>query len=425
MKKIFSIGIDIPSEDVEYVNINSTTSLSDVDIVIFRPVLNNNMTHWRTELYHFVSKVGGTLFVILSEKIYHSSNYCNYDSLDFIGAYLNPIKGSVVKSTNPIVLELFDNFHDLLSYEIFIYSTNSNIKYTPLFETIKQDRMLGAYRIINKGEIILLPNINFDSLQEYDKDEDFYYWGEKAKKKAKILIHCFLKICHFLKNDDGETKSPKPEWIKNEKFNLQKSEGIKCSISKKEEELETIQTDLLNLNSEFEEEESLKDLLFETGKPLEKAVRKALQILGYNAEGYNDGILELDQVILSPEGHRFIGECEGKDNKDIDISKFRQLSESLNADFAREEVDEKAYGLLIGNPQRLLKPEERTLSFTNKCKIGAERDKIGLITTVDLFHVCRYISENNDIDFAAECRKAIFNQLGKEIEFPKIPETEK
>ena len=62
----------------------------------------------------------------------------------------------------------------------------------------------------------------------------------------------------------------------------------------------------------------------------------------FKAENFDDGKLELDQVITSPEGVRFIGECEGKDNKQIDITKFRQLSDSLNEDFERENVNEKA-----------------------------------------------------------------------------------
>lgn len=114
------------------------------------------------------------------------------------------------------------------------------------------------------------------------------------------------------------------------------------------------------------------DLLYESGKALENAVIKALKILGYHAENYNDGTLELDQVITSPENERYIGECEGKDNKDIDIGKFRQLQDSLNEDFQRDDVKDKAFGLLFGNPQRLINPTERTLDFTEKCKRGAE-----------------------------------------------------
>lgn len=165
-------------------------------------------------------------------------------------------------------------------------------------------------------------------------------------------------------------------------------------------------------------------MLFETGKSLENAVTKALKILGYSAEGYDDGRLELDQIIISPEGDRFIGECEGKDNKDIDVSKFRQLQDALNEDFAREEVNEKAYGILFGNPQRVINPLDRMLDFTEKCKRGAEREKIALVKTPDLFNVVKHVLESGDEKFKAECRKAIKEQLGKVIEFPTIEEKE-
>ncbi|MDN5477993.1 MAG: hypothetical protein L0G39_13735, partial [Chryseobacterium sp.] len=168
-------------------------------------------------------------------------------------------------------------------------------------------------------------------------------------------------------------------------------------------------------------EEILLDLIFESGKPLENAVLRALEILGYKAENYDDGVLELDQVIISPENYRYIGECEGKDNKSIDITKFRQLQDSLNEDFQREEIEEKAFGLLFGNPHRNIQIENRGDFFTTKCLKGAEREKIGLVKTIDLFFICKYLSENDDESFKKECRETIHQNLGKIVEFPKIP----
>jgi len=195
----------------------------------------------------------------------------------------------------------------------------------------------------------------------------------------------------------------------------------KKAIDKNTKEIEKIKLRNEKLQVELEEEQALKDLLFEQGKPLENAVIESLKVLGYEAENYDDGELELDQVINSPEGQRFIGECEGKDNKDINITKFRQLLESLNADFAREEVEEKAFGILFGNPERLKNPAERTLDFTKKCKICAEREKIALIKTTDLFVVTKYLKENKDTAYQKACRKAIHDGLGKIVRFPSIP----
>lgn len=188
---------------------------------------------------------------------------------------------------------------------------------------------------------------------------------------------------------------------------------IEKEIEKNDMEIEKIKLKNTKLKEELENENVLKDLLFEQWKPLENAVIKALHILGYEAENYNDGELELDQVIISPEKHRFIGECEGKDNKDINITKFRQLLESLNADFARDDIEEKALGILFGNPERLKTPIERTLDFTQKCKIWADREKIALVKTSDLFVVVNYLRENKNEKFRKACRQAILMDLVK------------
>lgn len=161
-------------------------------------------------------------------------------------------------------------------------------------------------------------------------------------------------------------------------------------------------------------------LLYETGKPLENAVSKALKILGYvQAENYNDGKLELDQVIVSPEGDRFIGECEGKDSTAINVDKFRQLNDSLYEDFQREEVQEKANGIIFGNPQRLSEPDKRTLTFTEKCINNARREKVGLVLTMDLFKAAKRVADTGDEEYARKCRQAIKEQLGEVVVFPE------
>ena len=64
-----------------------------------------------------------------------------------------------------------------------------------------------------------------------------------------------------------------------------------------------------------------------------------MEILGYKAENYNDGNLELDHIVTSPEGDRFIGEAEGKDTSAINIDKFRQLAVNIQEDLQRDEVE--------------------------------------------------------------------------------------
>ena len=209
--------------------------------------------------------------------------------------------------------------------------------------------------------------------------------------------------------------------MSNEKYLGEKEKSLYDSINNNIKKIKIIQQKNEKLKIELEDERILKNLLFEQGKPLERAVIKALEILGYKAENYDDGDLEMDQVIVSPEKNRYIGETEEKDTKDVNITKFRQLVDALNADFAREEVTDRAFGILFGNAERLKEPEKRKLDFTTKCKSGAEREKIALVKTIDLFVIAKYLNENKDGKFKKNCRNAIHNGLGKILVFPDIP----
>ncbi len=161
--------------------------------------------------------------------------------------------------------------------------------------------------------------------------------------------------------------------------------------------------------------------MYETGHYLEDAVISALKVIGYEAKEFDDGTLQVDQVITSPEGIRFLGECEGKENKAIAIDKIKQLVGNLSEDLDKNDSVEIARGLLFGNPQRLLPVNERTVDFTDKCKNFARIHHIGLIKTADLFFIVKYLHENSDEQFKAACRDAILKQLGGVIKFPDIP----
>lgn len=464
MKELSNVGLDIPSNHENFINLDSINSLSATDIAVFSPnmrltdystygadnyegkVLYNkessskiidHIKHWNTELLDFV-KNGGTLFIILCKKedffIYTGSktfsgtgknrqttnevkSCTNYDFLPFRSSIeFYSANGKTVIPNSSLVTNLYLNSKNYFSFETYIKGekiTNS------IFTTRNKDRILGTSLKFDEGFVIFIPSISFDlpKFTKYIEKTHKSIWTSEAIKAGKIFINSLVEIDKALRK--AEDKTPKPTWLQNGDFNLSAAIKTESLIKGNEKEILKKEKENESLKKILEEQESLKDLLFESGEQLENAVTKALHILGYKAENYNDGELELDQIILSPEGERFIGECEGKDTKDIDVSKFRQLLDGLNADFEKETVVEKAFGLLIGNPQRLINPMERTLSFTQKCLTGAEREKIGLIKTQDLFMVCRHIIENNDKNFALKCRKAILGQLGKIIEFPK------
>jgi hypothetical protein len=468
MKIVKGIGFSIPSENDDYIALDSFSSLADTDIAIFNADLsltsysnydNSNSNsgeyegkklynkessvsikehskHWKNELLHFVEN-GGTLFVILNTKkdfyvysgtktisgtgrsqksTYHVSPFSNYDFLPFDKIEYNVAIGKTIIPQLDIVKDFYKHFKELLSFEVYLKSEHIS---KGIFSTKKNDRILGANLKVKNGHLVFLPNISFgdEKYSNYDEENNTEKWNDEGKRLGKILVSCIVEIDKTLKSEKQIT--PKPNWLENSKFDLKESQNTKKQILKITTDIEEHKKQLVNLESVLGEQENLKDLLFETGTPLELAVIKALHIMGYKAENYDDGQLELDQIILSPEGDRFIGECEGKDNKDIDVTKFRQLLDGLNADFEKENVTEKAFGLLFGNPQRLINPSDRNLDFTLKCKSGAKREKIGLIKTTDLFDVCKIITENNDLEYAKKCRLSVIEQMGNLIKFPE------
>jgi len=459
MKKIVGVGFFIPSEEDDYIKFDSQSSLSDFDIAIFYPSFSKtnyrrdypttyagkdlydhessiqiaeNALHWANEIKSMLDN-SKNVYVILcpredfyihtGEKQYSGTGrsqkatnivtgFYNYKFLPSNIGDISNSSGQIIVPLHSAVKQFYEAFQDYMNYECYIKPSHENP--TVLFTTKSKDKVLGLVQKKDKGSIILLPNI-----QLTDEDK---FMGELTKediKLGKIFIDHILKID---KTISGEfSKTPSPDWVNHKNYEIKEAELTKERIEEKKTKISQIEQEIEHLNLNLENQENLKGLLYETGKALENAVIQALKLLGYTTENFNDGTLELDQVINSPEGHRYIGECEGKDNKDIDISKFRQLQDSLNEDFQREEISEKAYGILFGNPQRLVSPSKRTLDFTEKCKNGADREKIGLIKTADLFKVAKYLLENKDEIFKELCRKEIHNQLGKVVKFPAIP----
>jgi len=461
MKIVIGVGFTIPSTEDDFLEFDSNGSLSDADIAIFDPSfdqlssyhldypestfrgkdlynidssfkIRDHTSHWTNEINSFL-KEGKTVFISLSEKkefFIHSGkkqtsgtgrnqkvtnlvdDYDNYKFLSPIHYSINNAKGSKIFPYSPLVKNLYECCKDCFEFQAYIQSNNEIKNF--LFATKNKDKILGAELKVSNGNIVFIPAMSYP-LEFTDKDGE---WSPDAVTFGKRLKACLIEISNSLTKNNETT--PTPDWANTQSYLLKDSQATKAKIENLKENIVSVQLEIENLENVLHEQELLKNLLFETGKPLELSVIKALKILGFNAENYNDGMLEIDQLIVSPEGDRYIGECEGKDNKDIDISKFRQLLDSLNEDFSREEVQEKAFGILFGNPQRLLKPNDRKLDFTEKCKRASEREKIALIKTADLFTVSKYLIEQNDDTYRIACRKAIKDQLGHIVKFPEV-----
>lgn len=428
-KTIINIGTEIPG--IEYNYFGSNKSLLGADIIIVSP----DTSHYRTRssdsflrdmnrLKREVSVLlqeGKTIFLILCEPNKPIAGFAgsNYYFLPISLGEMFESKGTgeeIKKCKNPNFEDFNETFSPLFEYQMYIKSEKAE----PLYKTKSGDYILGGIYKVGKGHIVALPYFDFsdDSFLTYNKEEDENEWNKKAISLGKRLTQCLINI------DKSFNKNPKsiaPIWVDEPTYELGDENIVKNKIKENKGKIVKLKENNKELRGQLKEILKIKGLLYETGKPLEEAVIDTLKLLDFKAEGFDDGELELDQVIIDPNGNRLIGECEGKDNCAIDIDKFRQLIDGLNEDWSKNGSSDRATGLLFGNPERLKKIEERTIDFTDKCKRGAEREKVGLILTKDLFKVVQYLKNKNDEKFKEECREAILNNLGKIIQFPEIP----
>lgn len=353
------------------------------------------------------------------QNTFHIEMYNNYAFLPINIGSLTSASGKRIEfSGNPIFRDFYDKFKRNMEYRLYTENiTGAQVLFTGKDKT----KILGAIFKVKSGNLIVLPFIHYDEekfteTKGKDKEE---CWTEEATQFGKSLVKALVDIDNNLHK--GGDKAPSPDWASEPDFYLAQEQVLQTDVEKTTEEIERLALQKNELLVKIGEEIKLRDLLFEKGKMLENAISIALGILGYKAENFNDGNLELDHIITSPEGDRFIGEAEGKDTSAINIDKFRQLAVNIQEDFQRDEVEILAVGILFGNGFRLTKPVNRTEQFTTKCINAAKSSNCILVRTTDLFRVAKYVKESKDDNFAKSCRDMIKNSSGRIVEFPTLP----
>lgn len=449
-KKIAFLGkMNIKINNVTYILFEDTNmALMDYDILIFNPNLFYKLTDknysyeeykdgnskWLKKILEFLfSKKNIFIFAtkpirLVSKPIYNPTQTYNIYTSDIANTILKFINkkeesGKVIlKKINSILDNFYNRFKELLKYHItyenvtvddtllrYILPTVDKINSQSIDIFIGKDKnriLSSIIKIDNGGNILLLPEVLL-----------------KEEKDLTDLLNIIVEIDKNLNKEI--IKTPKPQWLEsNEIYSINISESIKSELSNIDEEINKLNEKKEELNHNLEKEEQIKDLLFENGKPLENAIIEALRILDYEAKNVYIDNNEIDILAKSPEGDIFCCEAEGKDNKAIDITKFRQLSDNLNI-YQDSHQNEPAYAILFGNPYRLKEIAERIEEpFTKHCLNRAKGNNFILIKTTDLFFVIRDIKNCNDNkkveEYKKKCREAILNSKGKIVDFPRI-----
>lgn len=448
MKTIVTVNSLIPGVQ-NYCDYGSGESLQDYDIIFFNPEFPYyerfeftdgdsaiskvagkkvcaSLNHWKNELTNALEE-GKTIYFLLAQKeedkyitglssstgrksTYSTTTLTNYDVLPFVLDMSNSI-GFRFKVVDARFTDLFNTLGDYIRYEAYL-----NKKHTTPIATTYSGKEVGAIWKYKEyaGNLVILPYFNLNPLVEGNVEESKLALGLGTK-----LIKNLVALDQALTQQSLTT--PQPEWV---------------DTLKKSHTIDFIEKQILHINGEIEKKEKEKQqkgeelraalqlnaLLYETGKPLEVAIELFLKMLGYNVTNFRKGSLEIDHIMISPEGKRLIGEAEGKDKNAVGIEKFRQLESNINEDLQREETSEPALGVIFGNGYRFQEPSSRGIQFTEKCLLNAKRLSTVLIQTSDLFPIAMYIQDNpKDEEFKRECRKVIESASGSIAIFPQIP----
>lgn len=458
------MGYEVPTDDIIEIELTSKQSLLDADIVLFEPHIANDygdteyqgkpclsdrnshiwkeaISHWHGEIRDAVTAeklvivmlpAPVSVYVATGEHTYSGSgrnrattrHVATLSSLQAIpvSADFRSASGKemILDAKARAFAPLWDQFSHLAKYETVI----ENCNLMPLLRTRSGGRLVGCFAKKGKGALVLLPKIDFDipefTQKAHDHGRSFTTWNDGALKAGHALVSALVNFDATLKSEAAQT--PLPAWATSNAYRIAVEDRLSRQIEEKTAAIAKLEKERDDLEDALGQAGQLRDLLFEQGDKLEVAILEALALFGFAAHKVDDGETEFDAVFECDEG-RCIGEAEGRDNRDINITKFSQLERKIAEDFAREDVLEHAKGVLFGNPHRLLAPKDRPGDFTAKCVSAATRIGAALVRTADMFEPAKYISETQDLDYAKRCRQSILATRGAVVLFPIIPAT--
>lgn len=229
-------------------------------------------------------------------------------------------------------------------------------------------------------------------------------------KDKKIFLERFISeiLPELNLNFDlplGDT-SPTPQFIKQNRVYGEQS--IIDNINNKEDEITKLKGEIDNLMEEKKGLKKWKQLLWQTGTPLEEIVEDFFGLLN----------LELDSSETD-----LIGEYNDKDvlievkGKTSCISHKEDFRQILERAVTKSDNPFDNYAVLVGNPYRKKpldeRPPESENLFAHTCVGLAENNDIGLVSTEELFDIVNYVFKNDpDEDKKKEILESILESNG-------------
>jgi hypothetical protein len=377
--------IDGLVQDPRNLQVELRSGLGDADLLICDlEFLSTGMSEaLRKEQHHILSRVQSGAVLLCFQAAPRNGNY---DWLANMGMQLNAerLEGdTVIFAPSSKFAKLKGTENDYYYRAIF---NSLPVDSSPLYYS-KSEKYVGVYRKFDKGYVFVLPRPN-----------------DKAHFLKKFIqeILPVLEVNFLIKTGSIE---PMPEAVR--ELVVPGQEILESQIRIANEKIKATQDMRDSYEEAFEKLERWKDLLWETGEPLEQIVKRFF-------EEYFDLELRKEDTDLVGEfkGREVFIEVKGK-VKEIDHkSDFRQIQERKTY-VAEDPVT--AVALLVGNPFRLNELKERPpqdMSLFAKTSIPiAEQMKIGLVHTLELYKIVEDICSGKKVN-KDKVLETLFNTAG-------------
>lgn len=464
-RAVLYVGDYFPGGLVEETAFRSKRSLLDCDVAVLEPPsevfgsreyqgktaldeaesfrFKESCNHWKGEISEALV-AGKTIIIFLEpyrdffidtgQRTYSGTGrnqktttlvepYDNYRWLPVPMADRTSASGSAIKPGRDlgVLRDYWAKFGEKLTYNLYF---NDSAVDAMLVTKTGDKAVAGVWRSPHGGSIVLLPPIewDWDALVAEDPETGDEVWNSEGDKAGHTLLDVLLGIDSALRGLESTTAPP--VWAETDRYSLARERELRSEIVEISTQIEALREKSAQKHNEAVEAAGLRGLLYAGGKELERAIISALQTLGFEATGFDNGESEFDIVFTSVEG-RFLGEAEGKDTKAVNVDKLRQLEMNIQEDFELDTVTDYATGVLFGNAFRLTDPSDRDPEFfTAKCLTGAKRSGVVLVRTPDLFAPARFVAENpKSKAYAKSVRSAIARSKGTVARIPQPPES--
>jgi len=405
---------DFPSAVDYHLIIVDCTTLPDENKTDFFP---ENLDRLKHDLLDFLL-AGHDILVIADNKNIKIKTYLHGQEREAIidSFYWSPLPAVFTKRSGKHIeeVERFKKYFEFLEgwpFEI-LYPSREDLDYLysryDLYTNINLRFIPFAYNPANRPIAVIerfeLKTIG--SLKPHTISGNVFIFPPPTKINSKQAINFILKEII------GKYEElPPPDWVEDYKLpvkqTLEKQEVAKTKIR-------GLYDELVKIEKQLNELLIFKQLLYETGTPLQNVVEKAFDFIGIpiTKPKYSnaDHRIEFGNVV-------FLLETKGKKDA-IDIKDLRQLTSYIDEWYYKKKPsDPDCKGILVGNPWREVNPKERNqMSFTQDAVNQAKRRQVVLITTLFLFDLVVLKMRGEKID----SKKLLTDLSELDLELKKI-----